>query len=211
MGLKHFIKHLSFVLVYGSLYQVMHSMCTIFKDKTCIYKQWWLQGSMNRNISQSIICLLKDMLNGSFGKDWSEVARISLIEKILNLTHLSESCRLPEQCIQTPTLWLALASLCVLDERDAEMLSSSNLSKFNDQANGNASHVSELINVIIFGLIYYLISFKMYCDNHDDGETVAIIQCNICGNLCADCDRFLHLNTRTRTHKRQVRTFFTLL
>ena len=42
------------------------------------------------------------------------------------------------------------------------------------------------------------------CDNHDDGDTNAIILCNVCGNLCADCDRFLHLNRRTRTHQRQV-------
>ena len=32
------------------------------------------------------------------------------------------------------------------------------------------------------------------CDNHDDGETLAIILCDSCGNLCADCDRFLHLH-----------------
>ncbi|KAG2456598.1 MYCB2 ligase, partial [Polypterus senegalus] len=42
------------------------------------------------------------------------------------------------------------------------------------------------------------------CDNHDDGETAAIILCNACGNLCTDCDRFLHLHRRTRTHQRQV-------
>lgn len=42
------------------------------------------------------------------------------------------------------------------------------------------------------------------CDNHDDGETAAIILCNVCGNLCTDCDRFLHLHRRTKTHQRQV-------
>ncbi|KAF2975157.1 hypothetical protein EK904_003165 [Melospiza melodia maxima] len=41
------------------------------------------------------------------------------------------------------------------------------------------------------------------CDNHDDGETAAIILCNVCGNLCTDCDRFLHLHRRTKTHQRQ--------
>ncbi|EGW02134.1 putative E3 ubiquitin-protein ligase MYCBP2 [Cricetulus griseus] len=41
------------------------------------------------------------------------------------------------------------------------------------------------------------------CDNHDDGETAAIILCNTCGNLCTDCDRFLHLHRRTKTHQRQ--------
>lgn len=42
------------------------------------------------------------------------------------------------------------------------------------------------------------------CTNHDDGETNAVIQCNSCGNLCADCDRFLHLHRKTRNHQRQV-------
>ncbi len=43
------------------------------------------------------------------------------------------------------------------------------------------------------------------CDNHDDGDTLAIILCGECGNLCADCDRFLHLHRRMRQHQRQVR------
>lgn len=42
------------------------------------------------------------------------------------------------------------------------------------------------------------------CTNHDDGETNAVIQCNVCGNLCAECDRFLHLHRKTRNHQRQV-------
>lgn len=46
--------------------------------------------------------------------------------------------------------------------------------------------------------------FQPMCDNHDDGETAAIILCNVCGNLCTDCDRFLHLHRRTKTHQRQV-------
>lgn len=118
-------------------------MFNIFKGVASNYKQWWLKGFINRNIAQSIILLLKEMLEGAFGKDWAEVSRVAMIEKILNLTQLSEHSRLPEQCIQTPTLWLSLASLCVLDEKDAEMLSSSNLSKFHDQANGNSSQASE--------------------------------------------------------------------
>lgn len=52
----------------------------------------------------------------------------------------------------------------------------------------------------------YLLFFfsQPMCDNHDDGETAAIILCNVCGNLCTDCDRFLHLHRRTKTHQRQV-------
>ena len=35
------------------------------------------------------------------------------------------------------------------------------------------------------------------CDNHDDGEALPVILCDTCGNLCADCDRFLHLQSKT--------------
>ena len=50
----------------------------------------------------------------------------------------------------------------------------------------------------------YPINFRPTCDNHDDGETLAIILCDQCGNLCADCDRFLHLHRKTKGHQRQV-------
>ncbi len=42
------------------------------------------------------------------------------------------------------------------------------------------------------------------CSNHDDGVTPAVIQCEVCGSLCGDCDRFLHLNRKTRNHHRTL-------
>jgi E3 ubiquitin-protein ligase MYCBP2 len=45
-------------------------------------------------------------------------------ENILNLTKLEDSHRTPSDCLRTPTLWLALASLCVLDSEHVERLSS---------------------------------------------------------------------------------------
>lgn len=33
---------------------------------------------------------------------------------------------------------------------------------------------------------------------------MAVIQCNFCGNLCAECDRILHLHRKTKLHQRQV-------
>ncbi|CAB1347399.1 unnamed protein product, partial [Coregonus sp. 'balchen'] len=78
-------------------------------------------------------------------------------------------------------LWLALASLCVLDQDHVDRLSSGRwMGKDGQQKQ------------------------MPMCDNHDDGETAAIILCNMCGNLCTDCDRFLHLHRRTRSHQRQV-------
>ena len=42
------------------------------------------------------------------------------------------------------------------------------------------------------------------CDNHDDGETQALILCDLCGNLCGECDRVLHYRKTTSAHQRQV-------
>lgn len=97
---------------------------------------------------------------------------------MLNLTRLEEIYRSPEHCTKTSTLWLALASLCVLERDHVEKLSSGQWSKLCDT--------------------------RPLCSNHDDGETAAIIQCETCGSLCGDCDRFLHLNRKTRSHKRTV-------
>ena len=59
-------------------------------------------------------------------------------------------------------------------------------------------------NNIINIKIIIIISRQPTCTNHDDNVTGAIIQCSVCGNLCADCDRYLHLHRRTRMHQRQV-------
>ena len=40
--------------------------------------------------------------------------------------------------------------------------------------------------------------------NHDDGETLAVIHCNECHDLCAECDRFLHLPKKNWNHTRKV-------
>ena len=42
------------------------------------------------------------------------------------------------------------------------------------------------------------------CENHDDARTKAIISCNKCGHLCADCDKYLHLSRKSKSHQRQL-------
>uniref|UniRef100_A0A1B0CBG1 RCR-type E3 ubiquitin transferase n=2 Tax=Lutzomyia longipalpis TaxID=7200 RepID=A0A1B0CBG1_LUTLO len=106
---------------------------------------------------------------------WEEGEQ-SAIEEVHELEE--DSQRSPEICIKTATLWLALASLCVLDTDHVERLSSGQWSKPSES--------------------------RPLCSNHDDGVTPAVIQCDACGSLCCDCDRFLHLNRRTRSHHRTV-------
>lgn len=51
---------------------------------------------------------------------WSLVTKAAIAESILNLTRLDEIYRTHENCVKTATLWLALASLCVLDQDHVE-------------------------------------------------------------------------------------------
>lgn len=48
------------------------------------------------------------------------VTKAAIAESILNLTRLDEIYRSHDSCIKTATLWLALASLCVLDKDHVE-------------------------------------------------------------------------------------------
>ncbi|XP_069061337.1 E3 ubiquitin-protein ligase MYCBP2 isoform X2 [Pleurodeles waltl] len=142
---------------------------------------WWMKGSTPTQISEIIVKLIKDMAAGHLSEAWSRVTKNSIAETIIALTKMEEEYRSPVRCIATTRLWLALASLCVLDQDHVDRLSSGRwMGKDGQQKQ------------------------MPMCDNHDDGETAAIILCNACGNLCTDCDRFLHLHRRTKTHQRQV-------
>ncbi|XP_066562691.1 E3 ubiquitin-protein ligase MYCBP2 isoform X4 [Amia ocellicauda] len=142
---------------------------------------WWMKGSTPTQIAEIIIKLVKDMAAGHLSEAWSRVTKNAIAETIIALTKMEEEHRSPVRCIATTRLWLALASLCVLDQDHVDRLSSGRwMGKDGQQKQ------------------------MPMCDNHDDGETAAIILCNMCGNLCTDCDRFLHLHRRTRSHQRQV-------
>ena len=131
------------------------------------------------------------IFQGRLSDEWATVCKSAVAENILNLTRLDDSRRDPSECVRHPVLWLALASLCVLDKDHVEGLSSG------EWNGGPASAAADSPP-------------RPTCDNHDDGETVAIIVCDSCGNLCGDCDRFLHLHRRTKDHQRQVGGAFSL-
>ncbi|XP_077339212.1 E3 ubiquitin-protein ligase MYCBP2 isoform X10 [Lithobates pipiens] len=142
---------------------------------------WWMKGSTPTQIAEIIIKLIKDMAAGHLSEAWSRVTKNAIAETIIALTKMEEEYRSPVRCIATTRLWLAVASLCVLDQDHVDRLSSGRwMGKDGQQKQ------------------------MPMCDNHDDGETAAIILCNACGNLCTDCDRFLHLHRRTKSHQRQV-------
>nr|CAD7443817.1 unnamed protein product [Timema bartmani] len=158
------------------------TLATSIHPRDFVGARWWLRGCITRKLAEVIIQLLKDMAAGKLSEAWGNVTKGAIAENILNLTKLEDAHRSPSDCLHTSTLWLALASLCVLDSDHVERLSSGQWSGADGQPPAP----------------------RPTCSNHDDGETAAIIQCNVCANLCADCDRFLHLHRRTRMHQRQV-------
>ncbi|XP_050038840.1 E3 ubiquitin-protein ligase MYCBP2 [Dermacentor andersoni] len=160
------------------------TLATAIHPRDYLGARWWLRGTTARKLAQGIVQLLRDMAAGKLTDAWARVTKGAIAENILNLTKLAEKYRAPLECLKTPTLWLALASLCVLDQEHVEKLSSGQWAK----GRGDGLQAPP----------------RPTCDNHDDGETPAIILCNVCGNVCADCDRFLHLHRRTKTHQRQV-------
>ncbi|QQP38463.1 Putative E3 ubiquitinprotein ligase MYCBP2like [Caligus rogercresseyi] len=147
------------------------------RDPANIGSRWWLRGSMAKRISEEIVVLLKDLSAGrmGFSSEWSALTKSAIAQNILNLTKLDRN----NEVLKLPIFWLGLAAICVLDKDHVLALSSGE--------NSNGCEAS-----------------RPTCENHDDGETLAMIKCETCGNLCGDCDRFLHLHRRTKAHARAI-------
>ena len=160
----------------------MSTVClaSCIHPRAMVGSRWWLRGSLSKKISEEIVQMIREMSQGSFGDDWAYISKSAIAEAVLNLTRLGPELRAPEEGVRCGTVWLAVAALTVLTVDHVEGLSSG------DWGGGVGG------------------PDRPTCTNHDDGETQAIILCDSCGNLCADCDRFLHLHRRTRLHTRQV-------
>lgn len=94
--------------------------------------------------------------------------------------------------------WTALSALCIAGE-DHRVVFGGGGGDGGD-ADGDAEQAEAVVKYT-------------YCDNHDDGKTVATWECGECtplegGNkkmsLCAGCDGVIHLKKCRRDHKRNV-------
>ncbi|XP_052871008.1 E3 ubiquitin-protein ligase highwire [Anopheles cruzii] len=142
--------------------------------------RWYLRGSIAAKQAESIIALVRDMASGKLLERWATVSRAAVASCLLSVTQLDEDFRRSaDACIRTATLWLAMAALCVIDKEQIGRLSTN---QWHRQSESN----------------------RPLCSNHDDDVTFAVLNCALCGSLCADCDRVLHLNRRTRNHHRTV-------
>ena len=84
------------------------------------------------------------------------MTKAAIAENILNLTRLDEKSRDPTECLRTPTLWLALSSLCVLDSDHVERLSSGQWNAMDGQPPPPRVHIFQfLISNALHLLIHY--------------------------------------------------------
>lgn len=61
---------------------------------------------------------------GLLSEKWAAVTKAAIAEAVLALTKMDEGRRSSTMCLQTPSLWLALAALCLLQEEHVDRLSS---------------------------------------------------------------------------------------
>lgn len=163
--------------------------------------RWYLRGSIAAKQAESIIALVRDMASGKLSERWATACRAAVASCLLNVTQLEEEFRRSaDACIRTATLWLALAALCVIDREQIDRYVWVGL--------------RQIFGMLINSFSRYRLSSNQWhrqsesnrplCSNHDDEVTYAVLNCALCGSLCADCDRVLHLNRRARSHHRAV-------
>lgn len=165
----------------GSIASTSHSgrnittvtLATSIHPKDSLADRWFLRGCMSRKLAEVIISLISDMCHGKLGSAWTGVTKSAIAESIINLTKLPDELRSPSECLKTPTLWLAMASLTVLNQEHAEKLSSSSWMPTsssdpkNQQKPARVSYVSccslhSLCYLTCHFACFILLSFHMY-------------------------------------------------
>ncbi|XP_052746829.1 E3 ubiquitin-protein ligase highwire isoform X2 [Bicyclus anynana] len=146
---------------------------------------WFMRGETTKKHADLVAKLLTDMAEDKVSESWGADTRAALTQYVRAVAQVSESERAPERCIASPAVWLALASLCVCDPHHIELMNRSNDAR---EARGRDSAVEA----------------RSFCANHDDGSTLAVIECHTCGALCSECNRILHLKRSHRNHQRQI-------
>ncbi|XP_041987793.1 E3 ubiquitin-protein ligase highwire [Aricia agestis] len=145
---------------------------------------WFMRGETTKKHSHLVAKLVSDMAEDKVSSAWGAETRTALAQYVSAVAHVEECERRPARCVASPTVWLALAALCVCEHEHIELINGTGDGRENKR-DGAAET-------------------RPHCANHDDGSTIAVIECRSCGPLCAECDRFLHLNRAARTHHRQI-------
>ncbi|KAI6656385.1 hypothetical protein LOD99_1184 [Oopsacas minuta] len=142
-------------------------------------EDWMWQGAIGKDISFAIVKLIKDMQSGELGEKWKNVSKACIAQAILMMTKVKEASRNVKECRVMKCFWLFMGALCVIDEELCGQLSSG----ASESKDSKGKQIS-------------------LCVNHDDDQTSAVVECEKCGTLCAQCDLYLHMPRSKRDHKR---------
>ncbi|XP_059059876.1 E3 ubiquitin-protein ligase MYCBP2 [Achroia grisella] len=144
---------------------------------------WFMKGETTKKHAHLVSKLLSDMAENKLSHAWAPETRSALSNYVLQLGQFSDEERDYEKCVHSPPMWLALAALAVCEQAQVEII------------NGVGGDNEPRLEVV---------EIRPFCSNHDDGATLAIVECRCCGSLCGECDRFLHLHRKARNHQRQL-------
>ncbi|XP_052752649.1 E3 ubiquitin-protein ligase MYCBP2 isoform X3 [Galleria mellonella] len=144
---------------------------------------WFMKGETTKKHAHLVAKLLSDMAEDKISLVWGPETRSALANYVLQVAQLGEEERGHGRCVHSPPMWMALAALCVCEQSHVEII--------NGVGDGRECRRDA-------------VEARPFCSNHDDGATLAVIECRTCGPLCGECDRFLHLNRSARTHQRQL-------
>ena len=140
---------------------------------------WVWKGAIAKDISFAIVKLIKELQSGGMGEQWQNVSKACVAQAILMMTKVKDVDRNVRECRAMKCFWIFMGALCAIDEELCGQLSS------------GASATKETKGKSV-----------SLCVNHDDDKTSAVVECDICGTLCAQCDLYLHLPKSKRDHKR---------
>ncbi|KAJ2954521.1 hypothetical protein O0L34_g2805 [Tuta absoluta] len=145
---------------------------------------WFMRGETTKKHAHLVAKLLSDMAEDRVSAAWGPETRAGLASYVAATAQIAESDRRPARCVASPRMWMALAALCVCEQAHMELMNVTGEGReCGRESSGEA---------------------RPFCTNHDDGATVAVVECRSCGPLCAECDRFLHLKRAARAHHRQI-------
>uniref|UniRef100_A0A915IBF2 RCR-type E3 ubiquitin transferase n=1 Tax=Romanomermis culicivorax TaxID=13658 RepID=A0A915IBF2_ROMCU len=142
---------------------------------------WHLNRTTSLKIAQEIRKLLSSLCSASsqYGSEWSNAIKRRVAECLTDSVIVNSSYKDSPLIVKSKVFWMAMASLAVI--RSEDWL--------------NCSPVWRQTVADIRATI-------AYCENHDDGSTVASVACGQCGdvNLCGDCSTTIHLPRAKRGH-----------
>ena len=139
-------------------------------------EDWVWKGAIAKEISFAIVTFIRELQSGTMGEQWQNVSKSCVAQAILMMTKVKEADRNVKECRGMKCFWLFMGALCAIDEELCGLLSS-----------GASDTKGKSV---------------LLCVNHDDDKTNAVVECEICGTLCAQCDLYLHLPKAKRDHKR---------